>query len=110
MNNNLWDNPFTWRHPLGKLDWYFRAIKWTIQRSRRGYCDLDVWEFYDFNLNTMIGALEQLSENLNGVPNSYYNLYEEDADLAAEEWQKDLRAIVQKLKTVREKTDGVVLV
>lgn len=58
---------YYWTHPR-RLRELRRAIKWRIQRARRGYSDCDVWNFDGYLSKVISGGVRQLITELHGWP------------------------------------------
>ena len=42
---------FSWKHPIRSIKYFFRALRWSRQRVKKGYCDWDVMDIdtkYEF--------------------------------------------------------------
>ena len=35
---------FSWKHPIRSIKYFFKALKWSRQRVKKGYCDWDVMD------------------------------------------------------------------
>ena len=46
----------------------FSSLKWKVQRFKRGYADVDVWNFETWFLGTIPKMLTQLKKQLHGCP------------------------------------------
>ena len=46
----------------------FSSLKWKIQRFKRGYADVDVWDFESWFLDIIPKMLTQLKKQLHGCP------------------------------------------
>ena len=62
----------------------FSSLKWKIQRFKKGYADIDVWNFNDWFLETIPKMLMELKEELNGYP----------IDMKPEDWEKYLQEMI----------------
>ena len=63
-----------WRYPSNwgeNIIQFFRNIKWSIQRARRGYSDRDLWDFDYFLIKILIEGLDDFTKNLHGAPYGY---------------------------------------
>lgn len=102
IRKNTWGwrltNPFrrTWREYNPRE--LRRKVRWGVQRWRRGYSDLDVWNT-DHHLATIIPPMmRQLSRDLHGVPDTISMQFEVDTpeermELAVSEWRRILEAV-----------------
>ena len=75
-----------------------RQIRWGIQRWRRGYSDLDVWNVDHFLCSVIPPMMRQLSRDLHGVPSVLAMQFdavdhEERMELATAEWRRILEAV-----------------
>lgn len=65
MNVYTWR--FTWRyalrHPIRIIRWFFRCRKMASQRARRGWCDNDATDWYNWVGYVLSGLLNQIGEN-----------------------------------------------
>ena len=58
-----------YRHKLaGVFRWFRRELRFARQRVRQGYCDMDVWNLYDWFLDVVPDMLQQLREKGVGYP------------------------------------------
>lgn len=60
------------------------SLRWKIQRFKRGYSDVDVWEFESWFLEIIPKMLTQLKEELHGHP----------VDMEFEDWEKYLEKMI----------------
>lgn len=51
-----------------KIRHFFKCIKWSRQRIRRGYADCDVWDMYSYLQNLLPDMLQNLKTNRHGSP------------------------------------------
>lgn len=87
--------------PNGRYQWrrlrifrtVFRNLKYAWQRITKGYCDMDVWNLYDWFLQIMPRMLTQLAMNAHGYP-ANFNSYDE--------WQQWLLDKAEALSSCRE--------
>lgn len=82
------------------FSWLFRNIKWSVQRIKKGYCDLDVWNFCDFHSLVCAGALKELRDTDHGVPHTLYEECKGDEDAAIEEWNHYLTYLVDRFEFI----------
>ena len=84
----------SWKYPSnwGKnIIQFFRNIKWSIQRARRGYSDRDLWDFDCFLIKILIEGLDDFTKNLHAAP---YNYYDNEND--------SIQSWIDKVKEVRQ--------
>lgn len=60
------------------------SLKWKTQRFKRGYADVDVWDFEAWFLEIIPKMLTQLKEELHGYP----------VDMEFEDWEKYLEKMI----------------
>lgn len=75
-----------------------RKVRWGLQRWRRGYSDLDVWNTDHHLCRIIPPMMRQLSRDLHGVPGTIAMQFEVDTDaermeLAVAEWRRILEAV-----------------
>lgn len=51
-----------------KIRHFFKCIKWSMQRIKRGYADCDVWDMYSYLQNLLPDMLQNLKDNRHGSP------------------------------------------
>lgn len=49
---------------------FFRSLKWSVQRIKRGYSDCDVWDFDQYITRVLADGLMQLALTAHGYPGS----------------------------------------
>jgi len=95
----------SWR--VEKVKRFPKEVKWFIQRGRRGYSDLDLWNFNNYLANVISKATAHLSEIAHGFPmmeeltGEYDSLIEMDealrdrdtSDAMFQQWQRELMMI-----------------
>ena len=64
------------------------SLKWKIQRFKRGYADVDVWNFETWFLDTIPKMLTQLKKQLHGCP----------IDMEFEDWENYLHEMINHLE------------
>ena len=64
------------------------SLKWKIQRFKRGYADVDVWNFETWFLGTIPKMLTQLKKELHGCP----------IDMEFEDWENYLQEMINHLE------------
>ena len=62
----------------------FSSLKWKIQRFKRGYADVDVWNFESWFLDTIPKMLTQLKKQLHGCP----------INMEFEDWENYLQEMI----------------
>lgn len=93
----------TWRYRLTRPFWWAwhnynprelrRKVRWGVQRWRRGYSDLDVWNA-DHHLARIIPPMmRQLSHELHGVPGTILAEYDGDVEVAVTEWRRIMETV-----------------
>lgn len=95
---NIWGRYwFNWRHPLKTIKAFGRNIKYSFQRVRRGWCDLDTWDLDSSLGEFLYNTLNHLADTAHGWPDSDFATYEE--------WQASLREAAQHFKYASEALD-----
>ena len=64
------------------------SLKWKIQRFKRGYADVDVWNFETWFLGTIPKMLTQLKKQLHGCP----------INMEFEDWENYLQEMINHLE------------
>ena len=64
------------------------SLKWKIQRFKRGYADVDVWNFETWFLDTIPKMLNQLKKQLHGCP----------IGMEFEDWENYLQEMINHLE------------
>ena len=84
-NNSLWSNP---RYPLltwyKYISWFFRNIKYSVQRIRRGYSDHDLYDLNSYLATLLAESLSDFAQTTISIPTEY----DENIDL----WRNVVRA------------------
>ena len=62
----------------------FSSLKWKIQRFKRGYADVDVWDFESWFLDIIPKMLTQLKKQLHGCP----------INMEFEDWENYLQEMI----------------
>lgn len=75
-----------------------RKVRWGVQRWRRGYSDLDVWNTDHFLATIIPPMMRQLSHELHGVPGTIAARFEAEThgdrmELATAEWRRILLTV-----------------
>ena len=76
------------------IEYHFSRIKWFIQRGKRGYSDCDTWNLYNYLLNILVPALENLQEIKHGCPANE----NEDIEEAFKRWTDELQIMIDGFK------------
>ena len=66
----------------------FSSLKWKIQRFKRGYADVDVWDFESWFLDIIPKMLTQLKKQLHGCP----------INMEFEDWENYLQEMINHLE------------
>ena len=66
----------------------FSSLKWKIQRFKRGYADVDVWDFETWFLDIIPKMLTQLKKQLHGCP----------INMEFEDWENYLQEMINHLE------------
>ncbi len=98
-----------------KVRWWFerqewwprpwRAVKWFVQRGRRGWSDRDVWNFDHYLASVIVGGLKQLEEHRHGYPSELafkhmahpdepWRVTEEESEAGSKEYSEILEKII----------------
>lgn len=75
-----WSTIHALTHPWLIVDYYYREIKYGIQRARRGYSDRDNWSIDGFLVSILPRMLKNLRRNTHSYPMS----------LTVKKWEKIL--------------------
>lgn len=73
------------------IKWFFRSFKLAIQRVKRGYCDIDLWDFDDYIIRMLALGLEDFADKTWSYPGPGYAGGEDDEEKDFEAWKSDLR-------------------
>lgn len=98
--NSLFVNAPKFYHIKSWFSWFFRNIKWARQRIKKGYCDLDVWNFCDFHSFICAGALKELRDTGHGVPNTIFEEADGDEDKAIKLWHDYLTYLIERFEFI----------
>lgn len=82
---------------MSKLKDKIFNIKMKKQRTKKGYCDLDVWNIDLFIENKLLAILKEFKKNTISYP----------LDLTKEEWDKILDRMIYLLTEMNEQTCSV---
>jgi len=74
----------------------FRSLKWSWQRAKKGYCELDTYSVGDWFLNTLPDMLEKIK--------SKGSIYGYLAELTEEEWNENLSNLIFLLREANKDT------
>ena len=86
-NLNVWDykEPCHWYRFDRKIKTFFRKIKWSWQRAKYGYCDMDLWSLDHTLGNYIASTVNELANRTHGHP----------ITTTEEKWDEILRTIAQ---------------
>ena len=86
-NLNVWDykDPCRWYRFDRKIKTFFRKIKWSWQRAKYGYCDMDLWNLDHTLGNYIASTVNELANRTHGHP----------ITTTEEKWGEILRTIAQ---------------
>ena len=118
-NYNWWDK-FILNPKMNWLRWLiynakdvpmdtYRAIKWFIQRGKRGYSDCDVWGFDRHLTEVIIRGLMDLKQQAHGCPCEMPGIQAvvlEDNDPSMKEWKRILETIIWTFKATSKIQDN----
>ena len=83
---------FSWKRPIKSIKYFFKALKWSRQRARNGFCDYDVGDVYAWFAEIMPRMIRELKENYTGHPqdialyNECYDAHADEIDMSREEF------------------------
>ena len=86
-NLNIWEEKeyCRWYRIDKKIAFFFRKIKWMLQRAKYGYCDKDLWSL-DYTLgNYIASSVNELANRTHGYP----------LNTTPEQWDEILRTIAR---------------
>lgn len=97
------------KNPFGIPGLFFKDVKCCFQRIRKGYCNKDTWNMYDWFLKVMPDMLQDYKDNRMGSPGELGENYTNDEgilvnDTCHEEWNKILDHMVFLLHECEEET------
>ncbi len=75
LRNRKWYHDAWWWVRYGVWQWLEerpRAIRWFFQRGRRGWADLDSWNFHAYVAGVIAGAVDHLGEIAHGYPARFH--------------------------------------
>ena len=83
---------FSWKHPIRSIKYFFKALKWSRQRAKNGFCDYDVGDVHAWFARVMSKMIRDLKENFIGHPedldlyNECYDVYADELGMSREEF------------------------
>jgi hypothetical protein len=83
---------FSWKRPIKSIKYFFKALKWSRQRVKQGYCDWDVGDIHVWFARVMSKMIRDLKENYIGHPqdrdlyNECYDAYADELDMSRDEF------------------------
>lgn len=94
---------------LAKIKHFFKCIKWSKQRTKRGFADCDVWNMYSYLEELMPTMLQHLKDNRMGSPAMLGENYTDENgilqnDSCHEEWDKVLDRMIFLWRELDEET------
>ena len=94
---------------MAKAKHFFKCIKWSKQRAKRGFADSDVWSMCTYLEELMPAMLQHLKDNRMGSPGCLGENYTDENGILQnetchEEWDKILDRMVFLWKELDEKT------
>ncbi len=94
---------------ISKIKYFFRCIKWSKQRVKRGFSDNDVWNMYSHLEELIPAMLQHLKDNRVGSPiildkNNTDNNVIMQNDSCHEEWDKVLDQMIFLWREMNEET------
>lgn len=94
---------------LAKIKHFFRCIKWSKQRAKRGFADSDVWSMYTYLEELMPAMLQYLKDNRMGSPAMLGQNYTDEHgimqnDACHKEWDKILDRMIFLWRELDEET------
>ncbi len=79
-----------------EIDMFPRRVYWFIQRGRRGYSDLDCWNFHNYLARVISEGTEQLRKQKTGYP----------TELTPKKWDTILKKISEGFELIQEDRMG----
>lgn len=61
-----------------KIKYKVQDVKYFFQRGKKGYSDLDIWDFSDYLCDVLKNGLRELKEISNGCPHGVYDASKKD--------------------------------
>lgn len=94
---------------LAKVKHFFKCIKWSKQRAKRGFADYDVWNMYGYLEELMPAMLQHLKDNRMGSPAMLGQNYTDkhgimQNDACHKEWDKILDRMIFLWRELDEET------
>ena len=83
---------FSWKRPIKSIKYFFKALKWSRQRAKNGFCDYDLGDVYAWFAELMPRMIRELKENYTGHPqdidlyNECYDVHADELDMSREEF------------------------
>ena len=83
---------FSWKRPIKSIKYFFKALKWSRQRAKYGYCDYDLGDVYAWFAELMPRMIRELKENYTGHPmdndlyNECYDTHADELDMSREKF------------------------
>jgi len=80
-------------------------IKYFIQRGKRGFSRRDVWGFYEYLTDVMIGGLKELQGMVHGYPSGITNSQAIDVEgesVGTKEWKKIIGKIIWTFEAIKK--------
>jgi len=80
-------------------------IKYFIQRGKKGYSKRDIWGFYCYLTDVMIGGLKELQEMIHGFPGGIANSHAIDIDgesKGTKEWKEIIGKIIWTFEVIKK--------
>ena len=89
---------FSWKHPIRSIKYFFRALRWSRQRVKKGYCDWDVMDIDTWFAELMPRMLRDFKSRLTEQEHpilpeffdEYYALFIENSGMSKEEFNEAL--------------------
>ena len=88
-----------WLRDAIDLPYQWRRLRWTYQRSRRGWSDMDLVDLGPYWLGLMIGSLEAFARDPRGYPSGLRE--GSTIEEAEKEWKRILTEILDGLKAAK---------
>ena len=89
---------FSWKRPIKSIKYFFKALKWSSQRARNGFCDYDVMDIDTWFSEIMPRMLRDFKSRLTEQEHpvllelfdEYYALFIENSGMNKEEFNEAL--------------------
>lgn len=89
----------------------WRAVKWFVQRGRRGWSDRDLWSLDSYLAEWLPDALRALKERKHGVPMEMFDegsdYSPEATEIAVKRWNATLDQMIEGFVAWQRITDGL---